>query len=111
MTKEGVRIKILRRDFIWDSVRISFYLMIGFWIIFTMLDTMILKKNPGLLIILLSFLWVIITIFNFVTSIIHLTKYRQRTFAIVSLVFSSIFLLLFLIGIGIGIARQIIILE
>jgi len=51
--------------------------------------------------VILPLLFLISIIFTFVVSIIHLNRHRKKSFAVVSLVFSSIFMLLILV-VGIG---------
>jgi hypothetical protein len=77
------------RGLVWESLRVSFWAMIGFWIFF-----MIAPFSD----FLLGTMWMGVTLFNFIISIIHLTEYKEKRFAITSLVFSSIFLFFFLLG-------------
>jgi len=79
-----------KKGFVWCSLRISFWIMIATWIIISIND------NP--LISVIDILWIASMVFTFVVSIIHLTKYKKKAFAIVSLILSSIAMLLFLIG-------------
>jgi len=88
-------IKEPKKAFIWYALRISFYIMIGIWIVASILN---LDYTTSLELIF-GFLFVTITIFTFVISIIHLTKYKNKAFAVVSLVISSIVLVLFLYGV------------
>lgn len=93
------RIKFFfEKGFIWCGVRISFFLITGLWIFFSISYDSIRKESPGMLMTLLSVIWITSTIFNFTTAIIHLTKFHKKNFAIVSLVISSLLLVLFLIG-------------
>lgn len=72
-------------------LRFSFWIMIAFWIgnAFTGL------MNEGLLLII----WLISIISCFVISIMHLSTYKKKAFAVVSLVLSSYLILTFIIGV------------
>ena len=93
----------LKKGLIWYGVRASLFLSIAIWIIFIILQYSGNGESTGAVITLLSLLWFAAIIFNFVTSIIHLVRYKQKAFAITSLVISSILLLLFTIGFIIGV--------
>lgn len=54
---------------------------------------------------IIDWIFIISVLFCFVTSIIHLVKYKEKALAITSLVISSIGTLLFLIGFLIVIAE------
>lgn len=77
-------------QFIWYGTRISFYLMLFF-------DFLIAVTESEEALGWMSIIFLGLTIFCFVTSIIHLTKYKEKKLAIVSLVISSLFLLIMLI--------------
>jgi hypothetical protein len=91
--------------FIWKGLRVSFWVMIGVWVISLVygfvspngLST--LSTSAALVLSLISLLWFLDTIFTFVVSIIHLTKYKEKAFAVTSLVFSSLLMLLTLLQI------------
>jgi len=85
------------KGFLWISTRIGFWSIIALWII------MAFVPYENVVYALLSFLWIGLTIFTFVSSILHLTKYESKAFAITALVISSILLLLFIIGMIIGV--------
>lgn len=93
------KIKKHNKDFVWIGLRVSFWIMVGIWILSVILDL----PYDGILGGLIGILWVTVSIFTFVVSIIHLVKYKQKAFAIVSLIISSILNLLFLIGFIMGI--------
>ncbi len=102
--KRGMEEKGEKKAFVWLSLRISFWIMIGLYLI----SLIAILINPDLYLSYLT-LWVVLGIiqtisifFTFVVSIIHLGKYKKKAFAIVALVLSSILLLLFLFGILIG---------
>ncbi|MBA7598171.1 hypothetical protein ES703_05182 [subsurface metagenome] len=77
-----------KKTFIWYSLRTAFWIMIALWILFFF----ILDEAY-----IFTIFFGAISIFTFAISIIHLTKYKKKTFAIVSLVFSSFLLLLFFV--------------
>ena len=81
---------------IWGHVRISFWLMIGLWGVSIIFESLALS-------LFFSLTWIATIIFNFVNSIRHLRKYKEKGFAITSLVISSIFLLLVIAGFCLGI--------
>ncbi|MBU2504081.1 MAG: hypothetical protein KJ879_03475 [Nanoarchaeota archaeon] len=82
------------KKFVWMSLRISFWIMIFFWILSVLLDLSF--QNTGEIIFVIF--WMGSIIFTFVSSILHLTKHKKKSFAVVALVFSSLLLLLFLFG-------------
>jgi hypothetical protein len=86
-----------QKQFVWNGLRISFWIMIALWGLFT------ITNYPTENLDILSWVWVISAIATFVLSIIHLVKYKQKTFAITSLVISSIWVFIFIIGMIIGI--------
>lgn len=85
-----------KKGYVWYSMRNTF---IGTWIFnFLFYFTIDLDLLFWLIFIALTY-----CIFNtFVTSIIHLTRYKQKAFAITALVFSSIWVLLYLVGFVVG---------
>ena len=89
-----------QNQFVWLSLRISFWIMIFLWGLAT-----ILPEHQGLY--FQDWIFVIAIIFTFVVSIIHLVKFKEKGLAITSLVISSIGLFLFLIGFMIGIIEYI----
>ena len=96
-TKENPRyiVKEKKKKFIWNSLRVSSWTMIGVWalnLIFGIVD------NDETFI--LAILWIISIIFTFVVSIIHLTKHKNKAFAILSLVLSSFLIIILFIGAG-----------
>ncbi|MDP2628649.1 MAG: hypothetical protein Q8P15_02000 [Nanoarchaeota archaeon] len=84
-----------KKGFVWYSLRISFYLMIVLLLLALVFDFSF-ETNRELF---LAFLVGVSIFFNFVVSIIHLVRYKKKPFAIVALVFSSIFLLIVLVRI------------
>jgi len=82
---------------VWTWLRISFYTMVGFYFLI-----LISPVYEELTILDLTFTLALFS--TFVLSIIHLVKYEKKGFAITSLVISSIFLFIFLIGVMIGIS-------
>lgn len=81
----------IKKGFVWYALRVSFWIMILFLII-------ALGDIFGIL--PLNFNYFYFSVFlpiTFVLSIIHLFKYKQKTFAILSLVITSIPLAMILI--------------
>lgn len=86
-----------KKDFVWKAVRLSFWIFIGLFVltIITAIFAFEFENNAALVIYLVcSWLIFIALIFNFITSIIHLTKHKDKGFAITSLVISSLFILM-----------------
>lgn len=81
--------------FDWYSVRITFYLMLVFWILLSYTP----HNNFFVLV------WVLITILNFVCCITSLIRYKEKTFIILSLILSSFLIVSFFIGFIIGIIK------
>jgi len=88
------------KGFIWRSLRISFWVMVG-----TFLLSFWSESFPTFLIYFVNIICYLSILFTFVVSIIHLTKYKEKRFAIVSLVVSSLIILLFFFSITILIAQ------
>jgi hypothetical protein len=86
-----------QNKFVWNGLRISFWVMIALWGLF------IISNYPTENLDILSWIWIISAIGTFVLSIIHLVKYKQKTFAIISLVVSSIWIFIFMIGVIVGV--------
>jgi hypothetical protein len=99
-----------KRTFVWKSLRISFWTMIGSWVLSTILGLVSPSFALGTVGILIGIISTISVFFTFVVSIIHLTKFKQKRLAIFALVISSILLLLilftFLIGLLWGLSGQ-----
>ena len=87
-------VKESEKGFVWTSLRISFLTTICLGILSVILG--LTYETMGEL--LFSLLWAISAIFTFVVSIIHLTKYKKKGFAIVTLVLSSVWVLVILIS-------------
>ena len=81
-----------QKGFVWYSLRISFLIMILFFIISLSL--------PLFLTSLVNLLFIISLLFTFVVSIIHLFKQKKKAFAIVALVISVLFILFYIIGLA-----------
>jgi len=84
--------------FVWCSLRIAFWVTIGLSVILSILG--LSYETAGEIFILI--LWITSAIFTFVVSIIHLTRFKKKAFAIVALVFSSLWILSIFIGFLIG---------
>ncbi len=78
------------RGFVWYGLRASFCAML----FLLPVNIIYLGSIP----LILAF--VILTFFTFVVSIIHLAKYKEKAFAIVSLIISSMLILLMIISLG-----------
>lgn len=76
-------------NFLWYATRISFYTMIFLWGFVTYTKDYVS---------FISLLYIVSIFFSFVTSIIHLTKFKEKGLAITSLVISSYGVLAFTIG-------------
>lgn len=100
--KKGDKIeeKIEGKGRIWGHVRISFGFMVGMYILSFVFTSWAEQ-------FWFAVSWIAMTIFNFVNSIRHLRKYKEKVFAITSLVISSIFLLLMALGFMFGIIMAI----
>jgi hypothetical protein len=99
-TKENPKYDIkekIKKGFVWYGLRTGFWIMIGCWAI-----SIFLSGEENLYFAFWTF-WIISTIFTFVISIIHLTKYKHKALAIISLVFSSFLLLTAIVGFLFGI--------
>ncbi|HTZ41768.1 MAG TPA: hypothetical protein VMC07_00990 [Candidatus Omnitrophota bacterium] len=89
-----------KQSFIWMGLRIGFWTLIGLYVISLAISfiypKMSLSNNTLLLII--GGIQTLAVFFTFVVSIIHLKKYKNKAFAIVALVISSLFILIFLLS-------------
>ena len=74
--------------FIWYSTRISFWIMVLFWFF-----TYVIRSYEGRG-LFFGILFAISVFFTLIVSIIHLFKYKEKVFAIVSLIASLIVLFL-----------------
>lgn len=83
-----------KSNFVWYSLRVSFWVMIGLWFI-----SLVISKTYDSYPIL-GFIFICLVIFTFIISIIHLIKYKEKALAIVALVLSSIevFVIIFYLG-------------
>ncbi|OGJ12778.1 hypothetical protein A3K82_02450 [Candidatus Pacearchaeota archaeon RBG_19FT_COMBO_34_9] len=91
-----------KKGFIWYSLKISFWaLIISLGMIFV-LSFFMQILNLRLLIPVFYFIFGIFLLsipLTFIISIIHLIRYKDKTFAIISLVISILFLIFFILGI------------
>lgn len=83
-----------RSLFVWHSLRICFWVLVGVWFLATITEVPIL----------ISMVLAISLISTFVLSIIHLVKYEEKAFAVTSLCISSFGMFFFLIGLLEGVA-------
>lgn len=88
-----------RRDFIWYSLRVSFFIMLGLWFV-SVIYNLVAKGQQSIspFLIFLSLLWMVSILFTFIVSIIHLGKYKEKAFAIISLIVSLVIILLVIIS-------------
>jgi hypothetical protein len=88
------------KKFVWKSLRISFWVMVG-----TFLLSFWSESFPTFLIYVVNIGCYASILFTFVVSIIHLTKYKEKTFAVIALVSSSLIILLLFFSITILLAK------
>lgn len=91
------------KDFLWFSLRIAFGIMIGIWIFLVIFEDI---KPTTIIGKIFAIVWITTGVYVFVASIIHLTKHKEKAFAITSLVISSILILLFVDGMLSGIFSE-----
>ena len=91
---------------VWIMLRISFWAMVGFTILIYIFPILWYSTPIYLTYYVLFIIGSII--FTFVTSLIHLRRYKQKGFAITALVISSLYLLynLFFIFMGMVMAMM-----
>ena len=91
-----MRVLIKRKDTkIWFSLRTLFWIMIILWVSGLFILDYILDS---ILIFIYFGIWLSVTLAVFIKSIIHLIKFKQKGYAITSLVISLILLILFVSG-------------
>lgn len=83
--------------FVWNALRISFWLLIAVWFMASITDVPIL----------ISIILALLIISTFTLSIIHLIKYKEKALAITSLCISSFGMFFLLIGVLAGIMEEI----
>ncbi len=71
-------------------------LRVSFWAMIIVLFVMMFIPEDFFLFDILAFVWFALVIVVFIASIIHLSKYKKKSFAVTALVFSSLFLLVLL---------------
>ncbi|MBS3086553.1 hypothetical protein J4422_02525 [Candidatus Pacearchaeota archaeon] len=93
-----------KKGFVWYSLRVSFWVMIVTTLILPILFTLVFNGSfYGFVDVFRMLFMLASTLFTFVVSIIHLNKYKEKTFAIVALAASVIFPLIYgLFAIGMG---------
>lgn len=77
----------MNKSFVYYGLRISFMCMMFFWSLFVIFPV---TNKEDVIIIISSLLFIIFVFSTFIISIIHLTKYEEKTLAIIALVISSI---------------------
>lgn len=100
MAKRVVKKSVERsssKGFVWYSMRISF------WAIWATMVLFYVLPEEGALQYLVSLIYIIAIPFAFVTSIVHLCVYKQKAFAIVALVLSSLMLMILIPAFMLGV--------
>jgi heme/copper-type cytochrome/quinol oxidase subunit 4 len=80
---------------LWINTRISFWLMVAFWMAASLVLSVNEESTTGLM---LSVIACGLVISTFVMSILHLRTYKQKGFAVTALVISSMGILFMLLG-------------
>lgn len=86
---------------------LKFILYLGFWIMITIWVLSAIGILSPETSSFQALTWLGSGILTFVTSIMHLTKYKKKAFAITALVLSSYLLLTFIIGFILGIYLEV----
>lgn len=90
-----------KKDFLWRGLRISFILMIVSSVILIsgilFLDTFFIANNIAIILSISFYTTLTFIIITSLASVSHLIKYKQKTFAIISLIMSFLFILIYLI--------------
>jgi len=87
-----------KKDFVWYGLRVGFFIMIGFWFLNVIFFDLFLFTEETTFFWVFYIFWTISIIFTFILSIIHLTRYKQKIFTIISLVLASYLILTLMIG-------------
>jgi len=77
-----------KKDFVWYSLRIAFYLML-----------LLFLSSFFVNVLVLNLLFLILLLFSIVVSIIHLFRHKPKAFAVTALVISSLLAFFYIIGI------------
>ena len=80
------------KGFTWYGLRIGFWILVGVWVFEKIMLVFNLEFIMGNIVFAI-FEWVLL-LFVFIISIIHLVKYKKKDFAVISLTFSLILILL-----------------
>ena len=89
------------KGYIWYGLRISFYLMLGLWLLPPFIgDETVFNV---LLSLFVAFLWIISAFHTFVLSLLHLHYYSKKKLAIISLIISTILVLIFIYGFALAV--------
>ncbi|MEX0932493.1 MAG: hypothetical protein WDZ77_00115 [Candidatus Pacearchaeota archaeon] len=93
--------KRAKKSFVWNGLRV------GFWVMIASFFTGFLFENQSISVsaATVTLLWIISSFFTFVVSIIHLTKYKEKPFAITALTISSIMILFFFLSIIVALSK------
>lgn len=87
--------KTENKGFVWYGLRIGFLLMLACSLL-SIIN--IIPEDELIFNILYLIIWVFSIFFTFILSIIHLTKYKEKSMSIVALVLSSFLILISIIG-------------
>lgn len=101
-TKENPKYEIkekIKKGFVWYGLRAGFWTMIGLWLLNILWISFLFDVESNAYFIF-WLLWIASVVFTFVLSIIHLTKYKQKTLAVTSLVFASFLILTAVVGLA-----------
>ena len=80
-----------KSEFTWVGLRVGFIIYIILWALTIVIDIML--GTEGALYLCIALLYTLTLVFNFVISIVHLNKYKEKTLAIVVLIISSIIII------------------
>ena len=101
MTKEELIKDEPKKGFVWYGLRISFWVMIlstiNFFRFFQNKITLYIMSIPYF-----SLLTIVFVPFTLILSIIHLSKYKEKSFAILSLLLSFLLIILYYSIIKVG---------
>ena len=77
-----------KSEFTWVGLRVGFIIYIILWALTIVIDIML--GTEGALYLYIALLYTLTLIFNFVISIVHLNKYKEKKLAVVILIISSL---------------------
>ena len=84
-------------DHVWRAIRLSFFAFVILSLVIGIILIYVLRHKAEIVILsMLLFLLLVVSIFNSINSIVHIIKQKNKRFAILSLVLSSLFIVLVL---------------